>query len=90
LVALEQAPFIAAAQSAEAALITLRRNYEQARRLADAGIVPRKDADQAASELAQARATATTARRAAQLAVLRARSRDRHQTQRTTRRVGRT
>jgi RND family efflux transporter MFP subunit len=72
LVAFEQAPFIAAAQSAEAALINAERNYERARRLADAGIVPRKDADQAASELAQARANATMARRAAQLAVLRA------------------
>ena len=71
LVAFEQAPFIAAAQSAEAALINAERNYERARRLADAGIVPRKDADQAASELAQARANSTTARRAAQLAVLR-------------------
>jgi RND family efflux transporter MFP subunit len=72
LVAFEQAPFVAAAQSAEAGLTAAERNYERARRLADAGIVPRKDADQAATELAQARAAATTARRAAQLAVLRA------------------
>lgn len=72
LVAFEQAPFIAAAQSAEAALTGAERNYERARRLADEGIVPRKDAEQAATELAQARATATTARRQAQLAVLRA------------------
>ena len=72
LVAFEQAPFVAAAQSAEAGLTAAERNYERARRLADAGIVPRKDADQAATELAQARATATTARRQAQLAVLRA------------------
>ncbi|HEV7387385.1 MAG TPA: efflux RND transporter periplasmic adaptor subunit [Gemmatimonadaceae bacterium] len=72
LVSFEQAPFIAAAQSAEAGLIAAQRNYERARSLADAGIVPKKDADQAATELAQARATATTARRTAQLAVLRA------------------
>ena len=72
LVAFEQAPFVAAAQSAEAGLTAAERNYERARRLADEGIVPRKDADQAATELAQARATATTARRQAQLAVLRA------------------
>ncbi|MFL5482876.1 MAG: efflux RND transporter periplasmic adaptor subunit [Gemmatimonadaceae bacterium] len=72
LIAFEQAPFIAAAQSAEAALTGAERSYERARRLADAGIVPRKDADQAATELAQARAAATTARRQAQLAVLRA------------------
>ena len=72
LVAFEQAPFIAQAQSAEAALTGAERNYERARRLADEGIVPRKDADQAATELAQARAAATTARRQAQLAVLHA------------------
>lgn len=72
LVAFEQAPFVVAAQSAEAGLTAAERNYERARRLADAGIVPRKDADQAATELAQARAAATTARRAAQLATLRA------------------
>lgn len=72
LVVFEQAPFIAAAQSAEAGLTAAERNYERARRLADAGIVPRKDADQAATELAQARATAATARRQAQLAVVRA------------------
>jgi len=72
LVAFEQAPFIAAAQSAEAALNAAQRNYERARRLADAGIVPTKDADQAATELAQARAAASVARRSAQLAVLRA------------------
>ena len=72
LVAFEQAPFIAAAQSAEAGLTAAERSYERARRLADAGIIPRKDADQAATELAQARAVATTARRTAQLAVLRA------------------
>jgi len=72
LVAFEQAPFVAAAQSAEAALLAAERNYERARRLADAGIVPRKDADQAATELAQARAAAALARRSAQLATLRA------------------
>lgn len=72
LVAFEQAPFVAAAQSAEASLIAAQRSYERARRLADAGILPAKDADQAAAELAQTRAAAATARRAAQLAVLRA------------------
>src|SRR5205807_5413140 len=72
LVAFEQAPFVAARQSAEAALTAAERNYERARRLADAGIVPRKDADQAATELAQARAAAALARRSAQLATLHA------------------
>jgi RND family efflux transporter MFP subunit len=72
LVALEQAPFVAAAQSAEAALTAAERNFERARRLADAGIVPRKDADQAATELAQSRAAVAIARRSVQLATLRA------------------
>src|SRR5256885_4085323 len=71
LVAFEQAPFIAGAQSAEAALTAAQRSYERARRLADAGIVPAKDAEQAATELAQARAAAAVARRSAQLATLR-------------------
>ncbi len=72
LIAFEQTPFITAAQSAEAALAAAQRAYDRARRLADAGIVPRKDAEAAAKDLAQARATAITARRLAQLAVVRA------------------
>jgi RND family efflux transporter MFP subunit len=71
LVAFEQAPFVAAAQSAEAALVAAERSYERAQRLVEAGISPRKEADQAATELAQARAAASIARRQAQLAVLR-------------------
>ncbi|MFL5593122.1 MAG: efflux RND transporter periplasmic adaptor subunit [Gemmatimonadaceae bacterium] len=72
LIAFEQAPFVAAAQSAEVGLTAAERGYERARRLADAGIIPRKEADQAATELAQARAAAAIARRSAQLAILRA------------------
>jgi membrane fusion protein (multidrug efflux system) len=72
LIAFEQTPFIAAAQSAEAALVAAERAYDRARRLADAGIVPRKDAELAATDLAQARAAALVARRMAQLAVVRA------------------
>jgi RND family efflux transporter MFP subunit len=72
LVAFEQTPFITAAQSAEAALVAAERAYERARSLADAGIVPRKDAEAAATALAQARAAAINARRIAQLAVVRA------------------
>ena len=72
LIAFEQTPFIAAAQSAEAALVEAERAHERARRLADAGIVPRKDAEVAATALAQARAAALIARRMAQLAVVRA------------------
>jgi len=72
LIAFEQTPFITAAQSAEAALAATQRAYDRARRLADAGIVPRKDAESAAKDLAQAQAAAITARRMAQLAVVRA------------------
>lgn len=72
LIAFEQTPFIAAAQSAETALAAAQRAYDRALRLADAGIIPRKDVEQAAKDLAQARATALTARRMAQLAVVRA------------------
>jgi RND family efflux transporter MFP subunit len=72
LIAFEQTPFIAAAQSAEAALAAAQRAYDRARSLADAGIIARKDVEQAAKDLAQANATAITARRTAQLAVVRA------------------
>ena len=41
LVAFEQAPFVAARQSAEAALTAAERNYDRARRLAEAGILLR-------------------------------------------------
>jgi membrane fusion protein, multidrug efflux system len=72
LIAFEQAPFRAAAVSAEAALTAAQKNYDRARRLAEAGILPRKDADQAATELAQANAAAMIARRSAELAILHA------------------
>jgi membrane fusion protein (multidrug efflux system) len=71
LVELDQTAFQGAAQSAEAQLAASQGAYDRAKRLADAGIVPRKDVEQAAAELAKARADAATARRAAQLAVLR-------------------
>jgi RND family efflux transporter MFP subunit len=72
LIAFEQTPFITTAQSAEAALAAAQQAYDRARRLSDAGIVPRAAAEQAATNLAQARAAATTARRTAQLATVRA------------------
>ena len=72
LVGFERAPFDAAAQSAETALASAERSYARASRLAQAGILPQKDADQAASELAAARAAAVTARRSQELATLRA------------------
>jgi RND family efflux transporter MFP subunit len=71
LVEFERAPFDAAAQSAAAALAGAERNNARAQRLAQAGILPQKDADQAAADLAAAQAAAVTARRAQELATLR-------------------
>ncbi len=71
LVEFEQVGFRAAANGAEVALTAAERNYERAMRLANEGIVPRKDAEQAAADLGKARMDAVTARRAQQLSVLR-------------------
>ena len=72
LVAFERAPFDAAARSAAAALDAAEHTHARAVRLVGAGILPQKDADQAAADLAQAEAAAGLARRAQQLATLRA------------------
>src|SRR6266481_9544976 len=72
LVEFERAPFDAAARSAETALASAERAYTRAVRLAQAGILPQKDSDQAAADLAQAQVAAINARRAQQLATLRA------------------
>lgn len=72
LVEFERAPFDAAAKSAELALQSSERAHARAVRLVQAGILPQKDSDQAAADLAQAQVTAVTARRAQQLATLRA------------------
>ena len=71
LVELDQAPFRTSTESAEAALEAAQRAYERAQRLVAAGIAPRKDAEQAAADLARARAEASNARRAQTLSVLR-------------------
>jgi biotin carboxyl carrier protein len=71
LVEFEQVGFNAAASAAEAALTAAQRNYERASRLANEGIVPRKDAEQAAADLGKARTEAVSAQRAQQLSVLR-------------------
>src|SRR5690349_1368023 len=71
LVAFERAPFDAAARSATAALDAAEHTHARAVRLVAAGILPQKDADQAAADLAQAEAAAGLARRAQQLATLR-------------------
>lgn len=72
LVELDQTTFEAAAGSAEAALAAAERAYERASRLAEAGIIPRKELEQAAADLARARAETVSARRAKDLSVLRA------------------
>ena len=71
LVEFEQVGFNAAAAAARAALVAAERNAERAQRLANEGIVPRKDAEQAAAELGRARTDAVTTRRAQELSVLR-------------------
>lgn len=72
LVEFERAPFEAAARSAEAALAAAQHAYDRAARLADAGVVPRRDVDQAAGDLAQRQSDAVTARRSLELATLKA------------------
>jgi len=72
LVEFERAPFDAAAQSAAAALANAERAYARALRLVEAGILAQKDSGQAAADLAAAQAAAITARRAQELATLRA------------------
>ena len=71
LVEFEQAQFVAAANAGQAALSAAARNQERAQRLANEGIVPRKDAEAASAELARARNDAVVAQRAVQLSVLR-------------------
>ncbi|HTL95427.1 MAG TPA: biotin/lipoyl-binding protein, partial [Gemmatimonadaceae bacterium] len=67
LVELDQAPFRSAAQAADAALTAAEQAAERQRRLADEGIVPRKDAEAATAEVAKARAEAADAHRAERL-----------------------
>ena len=71
LVEFEQVGFNAAANAAEAARTAAQRNYERAKRLADEGILPRKDAETALADLGKARTDAVNAERAKQLSVLR-------------------
>ncbi|HTK52495.1 MAG TPA: efflux RND transporter periplasmic adaptor subunit [Gemmatimonadaceae bacterium] len=71
LVELDRTAIDAAAQAAETALTSAQQAYERADRLNREGVSPRKDVEQAASDVAKARSEAVAARRAAQLAVLR-------------------
>ncbi len=72
LIEFEHAPFDAAAASAESALRTAEQAAERTQRLADAGVLPRKDAESAAAELSSARSNAVAARRIKELTTLRA------------------
>jgi RND family efflux transporter MFP subunit len=72
LIEFEQAPFEAAARSADAALAAAEKAAARATRLADAGVLPRKDAELATSELASVQLTAVNAKRAKELSTLRA------------------
>jgi RND family efflux transporter MFP subunit len=72
LIEFERAPFDAAAKSAQAAVTTAQHAHDRAVRLAQAGILPQKDVDQAAGDLAQAQSALVTAQRAQELATLHA------------------
>ncbi len=72
LIQLDPAPFRTASTSAQAALSAAQSAYDRANRLATAGIVPRKDAEQAAADLARAKADDETAQRMVTLSVLHA------------------
>lgn len=71
LVVFDQAPFRDAARAVEATLSTAQRAYDRAKTLSDAGIIPRKDLDQATADLAKARNDVSIARRAEALSVMR-------------------
>lgn len=70
LVVFEQASFEAAAHAADVALTAAQRAADRANRLVTAGILPKKDADQAELDLAAAQTADVTARRNADLAAL--------------------
>ena len=70
LIELDQAPFAASLQAAEAAFAAAEQANERQQRLAKEGVVPRKDAEQAAADLARARNDLTQARRAESLSII--------------------
>jgi membrane fusion protein (multidrug efflux system) len=61
LISFDRAPLDAQATAASTALATAQQGLERAKRLVEAGIAPRKDLDQANSELARASADAISA-----------------------------
>lgn len=72
LVSFDRAPLDAQNAAAATALAAAQRTLERAKRLVDAGIAPRKDLDQAESDLARANADAVSAERLQSRATLRA------------------
>lgn len=72
LIVLDRSTFEASLRSAQAAVAAASRNFERSERLANEGILPRKDAEAAGADLARARADLATAQRDASLATLRA------------------
>ncbi len=72
LIEFDRGPFDAAARSAQATVTVAQGAHERAVRLSAEGILPRKDVDQTAADLAQAEAALVTAQRAQGLATLHA------------------
>jgi RND family efflux transporter MFP subunit len=71
IIVFEKAVVDEARRSAEAKVTAAQHAYDRARTLSEAGILPRKDVEQASAELAAARSELVSARRTAQLSVLR-------------------
>ena len=71
LIEFEHVAFDAAVASADAALTAAQQAAARARRLVDAGVAPRKDAELTSAELAAAEANAANAHRAKQLSRMR-------------------
>ncbi len=71
LVEFEQPAFDAAARGADASLAAAEKEAERTQRLADAGVLPRKDAEVATADLGTARLNAVNAKRARELSTLR-------------------
>jgi RND family efflux transporter MFP subunit len=72
LVEFEKITIDAAARSAEATELAAQQAFDRAERLVTSGIAARREQEQAAAELAQAKAALAAARRTADLATLRA------------------
>jgi RND family efflux transporter MFP subunit len=71
LVEFEQPAFDAAASGAEATLAAAEKAQARTQRLADLGVLPRKDAEAAAADLGAARLNSVNAKRARELSTLR-------------------